>query len=113
MISREDKLKALVFLMKEVLEKNDHKGGWGRCDFRYLLKRLREEIAELEDVYFNPLPVAYDQKKYNRQTITKECIDVANFAMMIADNFGDLKTWAKLPLNRKLEKVAAEVTDGN
>jgi hypothetical protein len=60
--------------MENKLKLNDHKGGWKNCDNGYLLGLLNQEIVELEEAL---------QKDYN---IIDEAIDVANFAMMIADN---------------------------
>jgi hypothetical protein len=67
--------------MEEVLTDNDHKGGWSDCDIKdYLFPRLMQELKELEDVLIrNP-------HLYSSLDIVKECADVANFAMMIADN---------------------------
>ena len=45
-----------------------------------LLKRLREEVEELEAALTND-----DQTCGSAACIIKECADVANFAMMIAD----------------------------
>lgn len=55
--------------MERVLQAHDDKGHWSNCPIEYLLRRLREEVAELEA---NPSDI-------------DEAIDVANFAMMIAD----------------------------
>ena len=68
--------------MKKKLDKNEHKGGWQNCDNEYLLKRLKEEVDEVETAI-----------KYNKSLkyIMSECADVANFAMMIADNYEEVK----------------------
>lgn len=63
--------------------KNRSKGGWKDCSFDYLIKRLKEEVKELESSI----------KKITKDTapdIDSECADVANFAMMISDNFNRL-----------------------
>ncbi len=65
--------------MEIALQRNDHKGGWDNCSFEYLFTRLIEEVGEIS------------QAARNGDPITKECADVANFAMMIADRFGNLK----------------------
>jgi len=62
--------------MEERLRANDHKGGWGDSDCYWLLKRLRMETKELSDALWD----GPDSQ------IQKEAADVANFAMMIADN---------------------------
>lgn len=74
-------VRQFAFAMEGRLRENDHKGGWQESDWRYLMARLREEIAELEDAHYHAYPKA---------EISREAADVANFAMMIADVFGDL-----------------------
>ena len=69
-------------MMETVLKKNDHKGGWDDCDWKYLRGRLKDELKELENAY----------AENNGEEVTREAVDVANFAMMIADNFG---AWLK------------------
>jgi len=60
--------------MERKLQQNDHKGGWNNDSFHALLRRMREEVDELESAQS-------DQEK-----LIDECADVANFAMMIAEN---------------------------
>ena len=79
-------------LMQHKLDKNKHKEcavmnpdgkgrGWNKCDVRWLLMRLREEADEIEKALNdNEEPIE----------VAKECADVCNFAMMIADNVGGL-----------------------
>lgn len=57
------------------LKKNSHKAHWETVDCDYLFDRLKEEVQELADARSGTV----DQ-------IILECYDVANFAMMIADN---------------------------
>jgi hypothetical protein len=61
--------------MEKELKANDYKGGWDSCSEEYLLNRLKEELNELE------LSPIVDIDMY-----ISECADVANFAMMLADN---------------------------
>ncbi len=63
--------------MARKLYENRYKGGWSECTLDYLRKRLEQEVGELQDV-INTL---------NKEEIINECADVANFCMMIADNF--------------------------
>jgi NTP pyrophosphatase (non-canonical NTP hydrolase) len=86
-------------LMQHKLDKNKHKECaimnpegkgrmWSDCDVRWLLMRLREEADEIEKALNeNESPVE----------IAKECADVCNFAMMIADNAGGLDDNPKNP----------------
>jgi hypothetical protein len=63
--------------MEHTLRRNDHKGGWQDMSFDDLLERLHEEVEELSN-----LPLEHDVTVHR---IIRECTDVANFAMMIAD----------------------------
>jgi len=62
--------------MEKKLEVNSDKEGWCFCSLQYLSMRLTQEKKEL----------ARAIKKKDKKRIIEECADVANFAMMIADN---------------------------
>jgi hypothetical protein len=47
---------------------------WKKSDQAYFLKRMKDEVAELEE----------KMKKGNIRNIQYECADVANFAMMLS-----------------------------
>lgn len=70
------KLRPVVAAFAEAMElklrENDHKGHWRYCSGTYLFNRLRGEVNELSRA-------PADQR-------LAEAADVANFAMMIADN---------------------------
>lgn len=69
--------------MERKLAENDHKGGWHNADTIYLLKRLEEELQELQEAAL---------LNYENEKVISESVDVANFAMMIADKYReDLK----------------------
>jgi NTP pyrophosphatase (non-canonical NTP hydrolase) len=68
-----ESVKDFSILMEIVLRGNDDKGGWDSEEREYLESRLSEELEELKEA-----------KTY--EEIKKEAADVANFAMMIADN---------------------------
>ena len=74
--------------MELVLRKNDHKGGWKNCTWEYLFDRLEEEQKELvEECYKDGYSDVFDIfLNTNTEAMIKEAVDVANFAMMIADN---------------------------
>jgi hypothetical protein len=64
-------------MFKTLVEpKNKEKGGWWDCDMAYLLKRLKEEVAELEHEVTRT-------DRNNAHAVLKEATDVANFAMMM------------------------------
>ena len=66
--------------MEAKLRENDHKNHWSGCGFDYLFNRLREETVELDKTYIS------DGDKADFNEVQKEAADIANFAMMIADN---------------------------
>lgn len=57
-------------------EMNEHKGEWKEVDARKLFALLCLEVNELK------MAIDYDGKV---EEIVRECADVANFAVMIAD----------------------------
>jgi len=76
--------------MEDELRANDHKGGWHSCGDGYLLRRIADERAELGRALRKlARKVArggtVTQKEI--QSVVAEAADVANFAMMIADNW--------------------------
>lgn len=87
-------VKWFALLMEETLRKHDEsKGGvdgWRKCDGYWLYRRLKEETAELLDEL---LPFA--EAKVNLERVVAEAVDVANFAMMIADNHRNLERYLK------------------
>jgi len=58
-------------------EKYRNKRGWENLSNEHILKRIKEETAEIETALINQAPT---------RDIIKECTDVANFCMMLADN---------------------------
>lgn len=83
---REVKRFAEAMIEKLNEPKNLEKGNWVNCSFAHLQKRLLEEIKELEDV----IEKWWDDDA-SEEEVLKECADVANFAMMIADKVGALE----------------------
>ena len=65
--------------MQRKMQLNSHKNGWKHLSNKHLLKRLRQEVIELEKILESKDSVA-------PQDIAYECADIANFAMMIFDN---------------------------
>jgi NTP pyrophosphatase (non-canonical NTP hydrolase) len=63
-----------------VTPKNKEKGGWWDCDMDYLIKRLKEEVDELENEVKR-------QDQASAFNVTKEATDVANFALMVQDQY--------------------------
>ena len=69
--------------MEKKLRKNDWKGGWSECSFDWLWDLLNEEIDELSTALDE---VIDEQNIVTNEDLISECADIANFAMMIADN---------------------------
>lgn len=69
--------------MEKKLRANDYKGGWQEDTLDALFGRLRDdEVAELDMALNSPTP----RIKEDLEDIINEATDVANFAMMMADN---------------------------
>jgi len=74
--------------MEEKLRENDDRGGWQDSNSSWLLLRLREEANELEEALRRHRRTDYgsDTSDSSADDVISECADIANFAMMIADN---------------------------
>ena len=66
--------------MEQVLRDNDYKGGWDHESNNFLFTQLVGEVFELHKARLENL------SSTDCVNVIKECCDVANFAMMIADN---------------------------
>ena len=66
--------------MERKLQEHDDRNGWDNCQIGWLMKRIREELEEVR--------VAWVEARLGSewQSVIDEAADVANFAMMIADN---------------------------
>lgn len=65
--------------MEARLAANDYKGGWEECSPLYLLGGVMEELNELVD--------HLDTRAASKDEVLHEAADVANFVMMLADNY--------------------------
>ncbi len=82
--SYKQKISRFGNVMYERLDANRRKTGWEHCTLEYLLQRLHEELFELtQQVYLR------DARDNRASDIQHEAADVANFAMMIAENAED------------------------
>jgi hypothetical protein len=87
-----DSVAKFAALMERTLQDNDHKGGWKRMNDKQLLLRLDDEATELEEAIARLKQAAVGtHRNAMLKLVAKEAADVANFAMMIADNFGDME----------------------
>lgn len=69
-------LLAFTAIMWVKLRENAHKRHWSELPSQWLLGRIKDELQELQDAILAGDPVA----------IRREAADVANLAMMVADN---------------------------
>ena len=76
----EEEVKWFSEQMLAKLERDAHKGGWEDETYFGLLSGVTREVFELTEELTTSLFEEYDY-----EAIIKECADVANFAMMIAD----------------------------
>lgn len=86
---RGDEVTWFAGIMERKLRENDDKDGWSQCTTEYLLDRLREEIDELEQCFSEMGKGAIELGGIDMELVYRfcaECADVANFAMMLADN---------------------------
>jgi NTP pyrophosphatase (non-canonical NTP hydrolase) len=74
----DEKIKRFNTHMLQKLLDNDYKGTWEKSTYNYLINRLIDEVEELIELI---------DKKERIVKITNECADIANFAMMISDNY--------------------------
>lgn len=77
-------------LMESVLRDNDHKSGWQTMGFEELLSRIIDEVRELDHTPGTTWGRGPNFFRVKASEVRKECADIANFAMMIADLYGKL-----------------------
>jgi len=82
------KVWAFAQAMERVLRANDWKGGWESMDKHEIIGRLYEEMQELREEVLRP------RMSINDAQVLKKSVDVANFAMFMADIFGTLPVTA-------------------
>lgn len=78
-----------ALLMEQVLRRNDHKGGWKEMLPNELIQRMRDELDEVDTEYTYYEIGNFSMERFAISTAL-EAADVANFAMFLADNLGQL-----------------------
>lgn len=68
--------------MERQLQANEHKGGWEDCTQEFLLSELNKNKVRLLEAIYGHNPIRREEK------ILRRCANIANFAMMVADNWG-------------------------
>ena len=91
-------VKAFAAMMEYKLKKNDHKGNFENTDVDVLLKRLKEEVDELE--------IAIKSESYFE--VMLEAADVANFACIIVWNILRNQVIGQTPKEYFVEKIWEE-----
>lgn len=86
--TEDDLVAGLGAIMREKLAVNRVKRHWAGQTPQWLLRRLREEMSELEAEF---RIAAADPAELDIYAIGRECADIACFAAMIADVVGELK----------------------
>lgn len=73
--------------MENILKQNDHKLHWSFFSEHSLFLKLQIEMNELKEaIGYLDLEKSLIHEDKVKEAIKKECIDVANFAMMLWDN---------------------------
>src|SRR4030042_6986754 len=76
-----------AMIMGARLREHDDRPGWRGEPFRYLIFRLNEELNKLYVCFSHPVLMDGEAEPMaDPERIINEAADVANFAMMIADN---------------------------
>ena len=78
-----------AILMEDVLRDNDWKGGWNKMSHGELVGRAQEELDEVKVAaeYWGRSVVLRKPDIELQKALMRECADVANFMMMVYDNF--------------------------
>lgn len=73
-------LKTFAQSMEIELRKNEFRGNWGEHDPEEMMAKLWDEVYDLDDQV-----EAYMNGNGDKDKILKEAVDVANYAMFVAD----------------------------
>ena len=82
--------------MEEKLAKNDHKTHWECLDFETLILKLEIEFAKLKIAWKKCINNRQVGDKATNEELINDCIDVANYAMMLADKFNKYQGSSKI-----------------
>lgn len=74
-------VREFAFDMEALLKENDHRGGWDSSSEAYLWVQIQKNLHGLDK------ELSKDDR--DKHEITIRCANIANFAMMIADNEGE------------------------
>lgn len=88
--------------MERQLQANEHKGHWRNCTYSFLLEELDKNIENLKYLNENRGGNLVEIRENMRAAIIR-CANIANFAMMFADNCGGLNMVDKPLLTSYIE----------
>ncbi len=74
-------------LMEKVLQKNDYKGHWITNSAEFLFYKLVEEVGEVGKLLALSVGSGVEGQSIVPEEMVKECVDIANLAMMLASKF--------------------------
>ena len=87
-------VKRFAAAMEAELAANDHKGGWEHDSAGALLRRLAQEVEELRRALQKRVPARLAGGREHHRVrselqaaVLSEAADIANFAMMIAEQY--------------------------
>lgn len=90
-------VEAFATRMEEILQKNDHKGGWDGDSLPWLFAKFIEEVGEVGVEFQRSIWTPINEHEVptgpiSLQRLMDELVDVANVAMMLWDRTRQLKS---------------------
>jgi len=76
--------------MEKKLAKNEYKTHWKYLTFESLILKMDIEFSELKIAWKECIENIQMEDKATIEALINECIDVANYAMMLTDKFNDI-----------------------
>ncbi len=76
--------------MERVLKDNDDKDGWDDMEVNSIIKRIHEEVAELQEyltLYNHPQDDRNKVREMQLEQMYHEAIDITNFCMFLCHNY--------------------------
>ena len=97
--------------MEKKLAKNEYKTHWKYLTFEALILKMDIEFSELKIAWKECIENSQMGDKVTIEALINECIDVANYAMMLTDKFNDIvgKREADRERRERAERERAEV----
>ena len=74
--------------MKYRLDANMNRGGWEDCHIETLIRLAKHNLADIDSIAAQMDDSTVPRVNPDYRLILRHAADLANFAMMIADNYG-------------------------